>query len=85
VVTLTFEPRGDQTLVQLRHTNIPDDELGRRHEQGWGFVLGAIGSPSARQSRNDETTRDAEIGLVHDSGGTLQSSTARVTFARAAL
>jgi uncharacterized protein YndB with AHSA1/START domain len=27
VVTLTFEPRGDQTLVQLRHANIPDDEL----------------------------------------------------------
>jgi uncharacterized protein YndB with AHSA1/START domain len=50
VVTLTFEPRGDQTLVQLRHANIPDDELGRRHEEGWGFVLGAIADRFTKRS-----------------------------------
>jgi len=42
VVTLTLEPRGNETLVKLHHANIPDDELGRRHEEGWGFILGAI-------------------------------------------
>ena len=42
VVTLTFEAKGDDTVIHLHHSNVPDDEMGRRHEQGWGFVLGAI-------------------------------------------
>jgi uncharacterized protein YndB with AHSA1/START domain len=42
IVTLTLEPKGGRTLVTLRQANVPDDEMGRRHEQGWGFLLGAI-------------------------------------------
>lgn len=42
VVSLSFEASGQQTLVTLRHRGVPDDELGRRHSQGWDFVLGAI-------------------------------------------
>ena len=42
VVTVTFEPRGDQTEVTLRHTGVPDDEMGRRHEQGWTWVLSML-------------------------------------------
>jgi uncharacterized protein YndB with AHSA1/START domain len=41
-VALTFEPQGDFTLMTLRHSNLPDDEMGRRHEEGWGFVLGVL-------------------------------------------
>jgi uncharacterized protein YndB with AHSA1/START domain len=54
VVTLTFEPQGDQTLVTLRHANVPDDELGRRHEEGWGFVLGAIADRFAKRSARSQ-------------------------------
>ncbi len=50
VVTLTLEPQGNQTLVKLRHANVPDDELGRRHEEGWGFVLGAIADRFTKHS-----------------------------------
>jgi uncharacterized protein YndB with AHSA1/START domain len=42
VVTVTLEPRGSDTEVTLRHTNVPDDELGRTHAEGWGYILGAI-------------------------------------------
>lgn len=42
VVTVTFEPRGDQTEVTLRHSGVPDDEMGRRHEQGWTWVLSML-------------------------------------------
>ena len=43
VVGLTFESRGDRTtLVTLRHTGVPDDDFGRQHGEGWGFVLAAI-------------------------------------------
>ena len=49
-MTLTFEIQGDQTLVKLHHTNVPDDEMGRRHEEGWGFVLGALADRFARRA-----------------------------------
>jgi hypothetical protein len=39
---VTLEPRGSDTEVTLRHTNVPDDELGRTHAEGWGYILGAI-------------------------------------------
>ena len=41
-VALTFETEGDRTRLTLRHNNLPDDEMGRRHQDGWGFVLDAI-------------------------------------------
>jgi uncharacterized protein YndB with AHSA1/START domain len=28
--------------VTLRHTGLPDDELGRQHEQGWTWMLSAL-------------------------------------------
>ncbi len=43
-LTLTFEPRGAQTLVTLRHAQVPDDAMGRKHEEGWNYVLSAIAS-----------------------------------------
>jgi uncharacterized protein YndB with AHSA1/START domain len=42
VVTLSFDAEGEQTVVTLCHTNVPDDEMGRRHAEGWGFVLGGL-------------------------------------------
>lgn len=41
-VTVTFEKRGDQTQVTLKHTGLPDDEMGRRHEEGWTSVLSTL-------------------------------------------
>jgi uncharacterized protein YndB with AHSA1/START domain len=41
-VTVTLEPKGKSTALTLRHTNLPDDEMGRRHEEGWKYVTGAI-------------------------------------------
>jgi uncharacterized protein YndB with AHSA1/START domain len=42
VVAVTFEPRGDQTDVTLRHSGVPDDEMGRRHQEGWAWVLSKL-------------------------------------------
>jgi uncharacterized protein YndB with AHSA1/START domain len=49
VVSLTFEPEGSQTRVTLRHTGVPDDEFGRTHKDGWGFILGSIEQKFARR------------------------------------
>lgn len=48
VLTLTFEPQGGDTLVTLHHRNIPDDEMGRRHKDGWNFCLDALAQATAK-------------------------------------
>lgn len=44
LVTLNLEAQGDKTVVQVNHTNVPDDDAGRRHNQAWGYVLGRMSS-----------------------------------------
>ncbi len=42
VVTVTLEKSADGTLLKLRHTGVPDDELGRSHGEGWGLIIDAV-------------------------------------------
>ena len=42
IVSITFEPRGEQTDVTLRHSGVPDDEMGLRHKDGWTWVLSML-------------------------------------------
>ncbi len=42
IVAVTFEAQGDQTEVTLRHSGIPDDDLGRSHEPGWNWILSML-------------------------------------------
>jgi uncharacterized protein YndB with AHSA1/START domain len=39
LVTVTFENKGDGTLMRLVHEGIPDSEEGRGHEDGWNYFL----------------------------------------------
>jgi len=51
MVSLTFEPDGNQTRVTLRHSGVPDDDFGRQHHDGWSHVLGAIEQRFAKRTR----------------------------------
>jgi uncharacterized protein YndB with AHSA1/START domain len=52
VVTVELEKKGDDTLLQLRHANLPDDELGRMHDEGWiGRVDALVEGFKARRKR----------------------------------
>jgi uncharacterized protein YndB with AHSA1/START domain len=42
IVAVTFEPQGDSTEVTLRHSGVPDDEMGRKHQEGWTWVLSML-------------------------------------------
>jgi uncharacterized protein YndB with AHSA1/START domain len=42
LVAVTFDPRGDKTEVTLCHSGVPDDEMGRKHQEGWSWVLSAL-------------------------------------------
>src|SRR5262249_21218883 len=51
VLTLTFEPQAEKPRVTLRHTGVPDDDFGRQHGDGGGFVLGALEARFAKGKR----------------------------------
>ena len=56
VVTVTLQPRGDQTDVTLRHAGVPDDELGHQHKEGWTWILNALADAlAARRSATGST------------------------------
>ncbi len=42
VVTITLAPRDAGTEVTLRHANVPDDEMGRSHKDGWTWYLNTL-------------------------------------------
>ena len=42
IVAVTFEARGDQTDVTLRHSGVPDDDMGRQHKEGWTWILSML-------------------------------------------
>lgn len=39
LVTIDLQERNGATRVTLVHENLPDDEMGRMHEQGWQHYL----------------------------------------------
>ena len=39
-VTVTFQEHGDDTLMSLVHSGLPDDDKARSHERGWNYFLG---------------------------------------------
>jgi uncharacterized protein YndB with AHSA1/START domain len=50
VVTVTLEPQGDETLLTLKHANIPDNDLGRAHEGGWAHFTGLLEAKFAKSN-----------------------------------
>jgi uncharacterized protein YndB with AHSA1/START domain len=42
IVLVTFQPRGEQTEVTLHQSNVPDDPMGRKHKDGWAWVLSML-------------------------------------------
>ncbi len=48
-VTVTLEQKGAGTLLTLRHADLPDDDMGRQHQGGWQFVVGAIEARFAKR------------------------------------
>lgn len=58
MVTLTFKEQGEDTLMTLVHSGLPDHELARGHEKGWNYFLGVyleqFGGGSRKEFRWEE-------------------------------
>jgi uncharacterized protein YndB with AHSA1/START domain len=42
VVTITLTARDGGTEVTLHHANVPDNEMGRGHKDGWTWYLNVL-------------------------------------------
>jgi uncharacterized protein YndB with AHSA1/START domain len=42
VVTVSLPARADGTEITLRQSGVPDDEMGRRHKDGWSWILSML-------------------------------------------
>jgi uncharacterized protein YndB with AHSA1/START domain len=42
IVTLAFKKQGEDTLMTLVHSDLPDHELARGHERGWNYFVGVF-------------------------------------------
>ncbi|EPG74985.1 hypothetical protein LEP1GSC058_1665 [Leptospira fainei serovar Hurstbridge str. BUT 6] len=40
IVTVTFKKQGEETLMTLVHSDLPDDDKARSHEKGWNYFFG---------------------------------------------
>ena len=52
-VTVTFQKKGEGTLMTLVHSGLPDTDGGRGHEKGWNYFLdifpGQFGNGSPKE------------------------------------
>ncbi|MGC4002281.1 MAG: SRPBCC domain-containing protein [Pirellulales bacterium] len=44
LVSVEFQETDGQTLMTLRHEKLPEDEIGKGHEKGWGKIIGEFAS-----------------------------------------
>jgi uncharacterized protein YndB with AHSA1/START domain len=40
VVTVTFQKKGEDTLMTLVHAGLTSNDMAQAHEKGWNFILG---------------------------------------------
>lgn len=41
-VRITLKPKGAGTQFSLRHTGLPNDAMGRGHQEGWDYFVEAL-------------------------------------------
>jgi uncharacterized protein YndB with AHSA1/START domain len=53
-VTVTFQKKGEDTLMTLVHSGLPDTDGGRGHEKGWNYFLDLFTKQVTDASRKRE-------------------------------
>jgi uncharacterized protein YndB with AHSA1/START domain len=58
-VTVTFKKHGEDTLMTLVHSGLPDTDEARGHERGWNYFLGIFREQFGSGSRAEYRWEDA--------------------------
>jgi uncharacterized protein YndB with AHSA1/START domain len=59
IVTVIFKKQGEDTLMTLVHSDIPDTDRGRGHEKGWNYFLDIFCEQFGNGSRKKYRWEDA--------------------------
>lgn len=59
MVTVTFKKQGEDTLMTLVHSDLPDTDEARGHERGWNYFLGIFREQFGGGSRRGYRWEDA--------------------------
>jgi len=60
IVTVTFKKQGEETLMTLVHSDLPDTDAGRAHEKGWNYFLEIMREQFGKGSRKKYRREDAQ-------------------------
>jgi uncharacterized protein YndB with AHSA1/START domain len=58
-VTVTFKNQGEDTLMTLVHSDLPDTAEARGHERGWNYFLGIFREQFGSGTRQEFRWEDA--------------------------
>ena len=58
-VIVAFRKKGDETLMTLVHSDLPDHELARAHEKGWNYFLEVFSDQFGNGSRKEYRWEEA--------------------------
>jgi uncharacterized protein YndB with AHSA1/START domain len=53
-VTVTFTRKGEDTLMTLVHSDLPDHEFARGHEKGWNYFLDIFPGQLGNNARKEK-------------------------------
>jgi uncharacterized protein YndB with AHSA1/START domain len=59
MVNVTFKKEGEDTLMILVHSGLPNTDEGRGHERGWNYFLGIFREQFGSGSRKKYRWKDA--------------------------
>jgi uncharacterized protein YndB with AHSA1/START domain len=59
LVTFTFKKQGEETLMTNVHSDIPDNELARSHENGWNYFSEVFREQFGSGSRKEFSWEEA--------------------------
>lgn len=63
IVTVTFKKQGEDTLMTLVHSDLPDHDLARGHEKGWNYFLGIYLEQFGKGSRKEYRWEEAHPSM----------------------
>lgn len=67
LVTVTFTPAGDETVMTLVHSGLPDTEEARGHERGWTYFMELLRDQFGEGTRRKFSWEEAHPAREADS------------------
>ena len=60
MVTVTFQRKGESTLVTLVHSGLPEGDMAKAHEKGWNSIIDKFGGAFLSVDRTGRCVARAE-------------------------